>query len=201
MLASKSFPRAVLPSAITGATLALLTSVLASGCLSGGAPPGPATTDAGEDADRSSPAECANFGCAAPPPCGQACTDPCGCCPNLTCEDAGASDASPADATASDASGHDASGGACSVPLIAWGDAGGQCQPWVADNCCAEQAACANDKGCKAVADCVNMCERGGSNCLVPCDEDTSGLLAAFTNCTQADHGAAGHLPAICDYP
>lgn len=30
--------------------------------------------------------ECAGRGCAAPPPCGQKCTDPCGCCPNLECE-------------------------------------------------------------------------------------------------------------------
>lgn len=45
---------------------------------------------------------CANVGCSAPPPCGEACTAPCGCCPNLACvEDAsadGAIDASDLDA-------------------------------------------------------------------------------------------------------
>lgn len=45
---------------------------------------------------------CANVGCSAPPPCGEACTAPCGCCPNLACvEDAsvdGAIDARDLDA-------------------------------------------------------------------------------------------------------
>jgi hypothetical protein len=51
----------------------------------------PTRTDATADA-----IDCSLVGCAAPPPCGQACTEPCGCCPNPACfGDAGTGDKSP----------------------------------------------------------------------------------------------------------
>jgi len=38
------------------------------------------------DTNKSDALDCSRVGCAQPPPCGQPCTEPCGCCPNTTCD-------------------------------------------------------------------------------------------------------------------
>lgn len=38
------------------------------------------------DTQKSDALDCSLVGCAPPPPCGQPCTEPCGCCPNTTCD-------------------------------------------------------------------------------------------------------------------
>ena len=49
----------------------------------------PKDKDAGSDGA----IDCSRVGCAAPPPCGEACTAVCGCCTNLSCFDSGTTDA------------------------------------------------------------------------------------------------------------
>ena len=63
--------------------------------------PRPAVVVDDEDASMA----CAGRGCSVAPPCGQACTDPCGCCLDPSCVTArdAAADADDADADADDA--------------------------------------------------------------------------------------------------
>lgn len=51
----------------------------------------PTAKDAATDTAPDVGIDCSKVGCAAPPPCGETCKAPCGCCPNTTCaNDAGA---------------------------------------------------------------------------------------------------------------
>jgi len=71
--------------------LPLLVLLNAGGCESESTPVGSGGADTGapdvavRPDGNALPSSCAGLGCAAPPPCGQVCTDPCGCCANLNC--------------------------------------------------------------------------------------------------------------------
>ncbi len=143
--------------------------------------------------DASTDRDCSLVGCAAPPPCGQACTEPCGCCPNPEC------DSDPRDASDDAATGD---GGSCDVPLLEWPTDGEACQSWVAANCCEEQIACANDPGCKATVTCINTCEvPEQADCFAPCLEDKSGKLDALASCTKQARDGSPPIPASCHWP
>jgi hypothetical protein len=52
------------------------------------------SSDAGFDAKQDSPVDCSKIGCAMPPPCGQPCTEVCGCCGGPDPCDSGVTDGS-----------------------------------------------------------------------------------------------------------
>jgi hypothetical protein len=87
--------------------LAIILGAIVVGCSSDDSPSsaGPGI-DAAADATGDGAIDCSKVGCAAPPPCGETCKEPCGCCPNPACADSGKSDtASEGGADTSDAAG------------------------------------------------------------------------------------------------
>lgn len=186
------------PLALPLAALVVVPTVLAAACSDGATLEGAARDDGGTEPVQ---VVCANVGCAAPPACGEACTAPCGCCPNLAC----AADAAPSDAADGDASEGDGAA-QCGGDLLVWrGDAGGTCEAWLDDHCCAEQRACADAATCRATIACGERCRADAGDpddeCLARCPADPSGALDALASCTKRVPDGGAELPDGCRWP
>ena len=171
-----------------GAALAVTASAAA--CSSS-----PANLAQGE-ADASDSSSCANLGCSEPPPCGQPCTAPCGCCPNYNC----VNDAQ-ADSDGSHTGDGEADGGGCGIALQ-WRSNAPLCEAWADQNCCLEQQACAAEPGCSAWVACVDACVAPRQAACIDACGAPPASLASFGNCSkQVPPAVVAAIPDGCEWP
>jgi hypothetical protein len=179
---------------LAGVAVLLALAAVACGSSGGGQP--------GADAAAARSLDCQAVGCAAPPPCGQACTAICGCCPS-TCSDAGGQSVEgEGGPTAPDAAadGLDASGGLDAASRLDASQAadgpdptGGVDAAWSSDASQAADVSIAD----ASPADAASFGDAGGIPCKSPahCDIYAS---ACGCQCLPLAHGAS---PPPCANP
>lgn len=147
------------------------------------------------DASGSDSSLCTQVGCSLAP-CGQQCTDPCGCCPNDNC----ANDAQ-ADSDGSHIGDGGNDGGGCGLAL-AWETGGTLCQGWADQNCCQQQQACSNESVCSTFVKCVAACPTPRQDACVNACGAPPPSLDGFATCTkQVPPAVAASIPDECRWP